>query len=183
MMSRNSSATSADRYGRIAMALHWFLAVLLPMQIALGWYMLSIEEQPGSGWYVAVHVSLGLTIGALVALRVAWRAGHAPPKLPTSVTRWQVTSARASHLLLYLTMILLPVTGYLGAAMSGDPVAYLGNPLPNWPAKNDSLKELLFGAHAVIAWVLVVVVILHVLAAVKHWVKDRDGVFSRMWPW
>lgn len=182
MIPKDISAPSTGRYGRIAMALHWLLALLLPIQVALGWYMLSIEDQPGSEWYFALHVSLGLTIAALVALRVVRRVGHAPHPLPASVARWEVKSSRASHLLLYLAMVLLPVTGYLGASFSGDPVSYFGLPLPGWSAKDDALKELFFSAHSVIAWMLVGLVVVHVLAAVKHLVKDKDGVFGRMWP-
>lgn len=181
-MSSKHSALSTDRYGRIAMALHWLLALLLPIQVALGWYMLSIEDQPGGEWYFVLHISVGLTIAALVALRLVRRIGHAPHPLPASMARWEVKSARASHLLLYLTMVLLPVTGYLGASVSGDPVSYFGLPLPGWSAKNDALKELFFGAHSVIAWMLVVLVAVHALGAVKHLVKDKDGVFWRMWP-
>ena len=174
-------AGHTGRYSQIAIALHWLLALLLPVQVALGWYMLSIEDKPGSSWYFALHVSLGLTLVALVALRVAWRLGHVPPTLPDSVARWEVKSARASHLLLYLMMVLLPVTGYLGASVSGDPVSYFGLPLPSWSARIDSLKELFFGAHSVLAWTLVVLVAVHVLGAVKHLVKGKDGVFWRMW--
>ena len=164
------------------MVLHWLPALLLPIQVALGWYMLSIEDQPGSAWYFALHLSIGLTIAALVALRVVRRLGHAPPSLPASVSLWEAKCARVSHLLLYIVMVLLPVTGYLGASVSGDPMSYFGLPLPAWSAKNEALKELFFGAHSVIAWMLLVLVAVHVLGAVKHLVKDKDGVFWRMWP-
>ena len=73
MSPERTSAPTPGRYGRIAMALHWLMALFLPTQVALGWYMLSIEDKPGSSWYFALHVSLGLTLVALVALRVAWR--------------------------------------------------------------------------------------------------------------
>ena len=181
-MSPERTSATPGRYGRIAMALHWLMALFLPTQVALGWYMLSIEDQPGSAWYFALHISLGLTLAALAALRVRWRLAHAPHPLPASVARWEGNFARASHLLLYFTMVLLLVTGYLGASVSGDAVSYFGLPLPGWSAKNDSLKELFFGAHSVIAWMLVVLVAVHVLGAVKHLVKDKDGVFWRMWP-
>ena len=173
---------STGRYTRTAIALHWLLALMLPAQIGLGWYMLSVEKEPGSETLFALHISIGLTIAILVLARFAWRAAHAPAALPSSVSSWEVKAARLSHLLLYVLMVLLPVTGYLGAALSGDAMSYFGVPLPAWAATNDPLKEQLFTVHAGIAWALVGLVAVHVLRAFKHLLKDRDGVFQRMWP-
>ena len=73
------STVHQSRYGNTAIALHWLVALLLPIQLALGWYMLSIEEQPGSEWYFALHISIGLTIALLVVLRIFWRMRHPAP--------------------------------------------------------------------------------------------------------
>ena len=74
------------------------------------------------------------------------------------------------------------MTGYLGAAFSGEGVAFFGLPMPNWASKNEALKEPLFAAHSIIAWVLVGFIAVHVLAALKHLWVDKDGVFQRMLP-
>ena len=164
------------------MFLHWVLALLVPVQIGLGWYMLSIEDQPGSGWYFALHISLGLTAALLIALRLMWRLRQAPPMLPAAVPAWQAKAARISHPLIYLLMLLMPLTGYLGASFGGEATSYFGLPLPNWSPKNEALKEQLFTTHSLIAWVLVALVALHVLGAFKHLLIDKDTVFRRMWP-
>ena len=181
MQVTNTLIDSTGRYTRTAIALHWLLALMIPAQIGLGWYMLSVEKEPGSETLFALHISLGLTIALLLLLRLAWRAAHPPAVLPASMAPWEVKAARFSHLLIYLLMVLLPVTGYLGSSFSGDVVSYFGAPLPGWAAKNDSLKEQFFAVHGVIAWALVGLVGLHVLGAFKHLLKDRDGVFQRMW--
>jgi cytochrome b561 len=147
----------------------------------MGWYMLSIEDQPGSGWYFALHISLGLTAALLVALRIGWRLHQAPPAAPTELARWQRRAARSSHALLYGLMVLMPLTGYLGAAFGGEAMGYFGVPLPGWLPKNEVLKEQLFTAHSTIAWALVGMIALHVLAALKHLLIDKDTVFRRMW--
>lgn len=170
-----------DGYSKPAKFLHWSLALLLPFQIGMGWYMLSIEDQPGSGWYFALHISLGLTAALLVALRIGWRLHHAPPAAPSESARWQRGAARSSHVLLYVLMVLMPLTGYLGAAFSGETMGYFGVPLPAWLPKNEVLKEQLFTAHSFIAWALVGMIALHVLAAFKHLLVDKDTVFRRMW--
>lgn len=175
-----SADSPAGRYSTPARFFHWSLAVLLPSQIALGWYMLSIEDQPGSGGYFALHISLGLTAALLIALRVIWRLQQAPPALPPGLPGWQRRAARTSHGLLYLLMLLMPLTGYLGAAFSGEAMSWFGIALPGWLAKNESLKEQLFTAHSVIAWALVAVVAVHVLAAIKHLLVDKNTVFQRM---
>ena len=172
--------SSTGRYSLPARFFHWTLAGLLPLQVALGWYMLSIEKQPGSDWYFALHISLGLTAALLIVLRVAWRLQQTPHALPPGLPGWHRQAARTSHGLLYALMLLMPLTGYLGAAFSGEAMTWFGIVLPGWLAKNESLKEQLFTAHSVIAWVLVAVVVVHVLAALKHLLIDKDTVFQRM---
>jgi len=181
-MTTTKTATAfAERYSYPAKVLHWTLALLLPVQIGMGWYMLSIEDQPGSDWYFALHISLGLTATLLIALRVIWRLYQAPPEAPRGLPGWQRKAARTSHGLLYALMLFMPLTGYLGAAFSGEPMSYFGIPLPAWAAKNEGLKEQLFTAHSVVAWILVALIALHVLAALKHLFIDKDTVFRRMW--
>ena len=173
---------AAGRYGYPAMFFHWGLAVLLQVQIGIGSYMLSIEDQPGSGWYFALHISLGLTAALLIVLRSMWRVRQVPPVLLGTVSAWQAKAARISHALLYTLMLLMPLTGYLGAAFGGEAISYFGLPLPSWSAKNEALKEQFFTAHSVIAWLLVAMVTMHVGAALKHLLIDKDTVFQRMWP-
>ena len=183
MRDDSQAQTPSNRYGYPAVFFHWTLAILLPALIGLGWYMLSVEEDPASAWLFDLHKSLGLTAVALILLRIVWRVGHAPAELPETVAAWQAQASRLVHTLLYLLMVLMPVTGYLGASFSGDGVAFFGLPTPEWAVKNDALKEQFFGAHSVIAWILVSVITVHVVAGFKHLWINQDGVFQRMWPW
>ena len=104
MQLTNSLIDSTGRYTRTAIALHWLLALLIPAQIGLGWYMLSVEKEPGSETLFALHISIGLTIALLLVLRVAWRAVHSPAVLPATLASWEARAARLSHLLLYVLM-------------------------------------------------------------------------------
>ena len=171
------------RYSRPAIFFHWVLAALIPFQIGLGWYMLSIEDTPGSAAYFALHVSLGLTAALLIALRLIWRLSNRPIPLPATLPAWQVKVANLTHVLLYVLLVLMPITGFLGASVSGEPIAFFGISLPVWTSENDTLKEQLFTAHSFIAWALVALVLLHVLGALTHLLIDKDSVFGRMWPW
>lgn len=171
---------STWHYARTARWLHWSLAVLLVGQVGLGWYMMSVEDQPGSERFFDLHKSAGLVLAGLIVWRSAWRLGHRPAELPPSVPRWQAKAAWASHWALYGCMLLLPITGYVGASFSSRGVTFLGWSVPTVGWDNRAVRELFFAAHSAIAVAMVIVVALHVMAAVKHLVIDRDNVFERM---
>lgn len=168
-------------YSNLAIALHWILAVLIVAMVSLGWYMMSIEDEPGSGWYFNLHKSIGITILALVILRVLWRLGHKPQDLPASVPTWKVTLAHWTQFLLYVCILVMPITGLAGALYSKSGVIFFGLPLPH-PTPNHDLAEQLFSVHGITVWILVSIVSLHVAGGLKHLLVDRDGVFQRMWP-
>lgn len=172
------------RYSGTAIALHWLVGVLVLGQLALGWWMLELPKSPPglrAGWFNA-HKSIGLTIGLLMLARLWWRARHPAPALPASLPRWQALAARANHWMLYACLLLMPLTGYLGSVFSGYPIRYFGVVLPQWGWASPALKELFSGVHYATVWVLMALIGLHVAAALKHLLVNRDGVFARMWP-
>ena len=173
----------SQRYDRVAVALHWLIAFGVLAQIGLGWWMLDIPKQPvgvRAGWF-NLHKSIGLTLGALVVLRLAWRLAHRPPPLPPSLPRWQQAAAIANHRLLYLCLLVMPLSGYLGSSFSGYPVRFFGITLPGWAARNDALKDLFSQIHYAAAAIFMLLIALHAAAALKH-LLARDGLFGRMWP-
>lgn len=169
------------RYSRLAAALHWALALLLAGMVALGWFMMSVEDEPGSDWYFAQHKSVGILVALLVLLRLIWRLANPPAPLPRSVPTWQARLATFTQGGLYALMVLMPLSGYLGASYSEHGVAVFGWPLPAWAAPDHDRAEQLFDIHGALAWVLVALVAAHVLGSLKHLLKDKDGVFERMW--
>lgn len=182
MTTISTAATDrATHYAPIAVFLHWVLAILIIGMIGLGWYMMSIEHEPGSGWYFDLHKSIGIVTALLILLRAAWRLGHTPDPLPFSVPPWQAAGSRAIHWLLYVAMIAMPLVGAIGAMLSKSGVVFFGRTLPRLFTPDHDLAEIFFTVHSVTAWILVGLISLHVLAAVKHLVIDKDGVFQRMW--
>ena len=174
----------AERYDRVAITLHWVVAVLVLCQISLGWWMSELPKAPAglrAGWF-NLHKSIGLTIGLLVLFRLAWRIGHRPPPLPESMPRWQVRAARASHVLLYAALIVQPLVGYLGSSFTKYPIRYFGFTLPHWGWDAPALKELCSAVHFSLACLITALVALHIAAALKHLLVNRDGVFQRMLP-
>lgn len=172
------------RYHPVSRALHWLVAALVFGQIALGFWMLSIPKSPPglrADWF-NVHKSIGLTVAVLIIARLAWRRRHPPAPLPEAMPAWQRRAAGANHALLYALLILQPTWGYLGSTFTRYPVKYFGLTLPHWGWDSPALKDLFSALHLGTAWLLGAAIALHVAAALKHKLVDRDGVFERMWP-
>jgi cytochrome b561 len=171
-------------YHAFSLALHWLVAMLVFGQITLGWWMLSIPKSPPgqrADWF-NLHKSIGLTVAALMIVRLAWRRLHRPAPLPQQMPAWQRRAALANHALLYTLLILQPIWGYLGSSFTRYPVRYFGVTLPKWGWDSPALKDLFSALHLGTAWLLALLLALHVGAALKHKLIDRDGVFERMWP-
>lgn len=168
-------------YDSLTILLHWTIAFLLIGLIILGLYMISIEKQPNSGWYFNAHKSFGLVAAALILLRLFWRLNHKPAPLPTTVPLWQAKITRLIHWLLYICIIIMPVTGFLGASFSKHGVIFFGLQVPTWVNQNHGIAEQFFEVHKFVAWILITLIVLHVLAAFKHLFINKDKVFQRMW--
>lgn len=168
------------KYGKMAVLLHWSIAVLIAVLLGLGWTMMAIEDDPGSKWYFDLHKSLGLLVLALIVLRIVWRLTHRPAPLPATLPRWQVKLSQWTQGALYLAMLAMPVLGLVGASFSKKGVAFFGIPLPSWAAPNHDTAEQFFGLHGTLAWVLVALIALHAIGGLKHLWVDKDTVFQRM---
>ena len=105
---KQQSALQPWKYTATARSFHWILAGLLPAMAALGWYMMSIEKEPNSGWYFDLHKSIGITVFSLVALRLAWRLSLRPQRLPVSVPGWEQKLSSLIQWLLYACMTVIP---------------------------------------------------------------------------
>lgn len=174
----------AGRYDRVAMTLHWLVAIGVLAQIILGLWMVDIPKLPAGVrvYWFNLHKSIGITLGVLIVVRLAWRFTRRPPPLPSTVPAWQRRVAGASHVLLYACMVTMPLAGYLGSTFSGYPIRYFGVLLPGWGWKDEALKDFFSNVHFFAALLFISLIKLHVLAAFKHLWMDRDGVFHRMLP-
>jgi cytochrome b561 len=175
--------TGAQRYTNFAIFLHWLIAIGVFVMIGLGWYMTDVPKgTPERAFWFNLHKSIGTTIGVLVLIRVWWRVTHRPPALPASMPAWEVTAAKISHALLYACLIVMPVVGFLASNFTKYGVKYFGIPIGPFFPENQGLRDGLQEVHQFTSYVLATVVIVHVLAAVKHLVLDKDRVFERMLP-
>jgi cytochrome b561 len=171
-----------ERYGKPAMLLHWLTAALIVANWLLGLAMVPMHISPRKLQWYLVHKSIGLTVLLLSSLRLGWRAVR-PPPAPVAMPRWQRRAASASHALLYVLLFAIPLSGWLYSSATGVQVVYLGVvPLPDLVPKDRALGDALRLVHVSLNALLFVVFCVHVAAAIKHHVVDRDTALVRMLP-
>lgn len=181
------SSSSGLRYTTTAIALHWVLALGLVGTFALGVYM---HELPFSPWRLKLynwHKWAGVTLLALSLVRLVWRLTHRPPALPVAMEAampaWQRMAHHATHHALYALFFVVPLVGWAYSSAAGFPVVVFGVlPLPDFVPVDKALAELIKPWHEITALALAGLVVLHVAAALKHHLIDRDGLLARMWP-
>jgi cytochrome b561 len=183
----NESASlllTPTRYGRITVLLHWLIALLIVAAFVLGTIMVDIQGlTPAKLRYFAWHKWLGVTVLALTAARLLWRLTHTAPPYAEPMPRCQQLASHFVHGLLYLLMFAVPLSGYFYSLAAGVPVVYLTVlPLPVLMDADPILKPILRELHETLDWILLGVVMLHVLAVMKHRFIDKDSVLSRMLP-
>ncbi|AOY92773.1 cytochrome b [Cupriavidus sp. USMAA2-4] len=175
---------SKAAYGPIAISLHWLVALLIFAAFALGLYMTGIPGlTPTKLKLFSWHKWMGVTIFALALVRVLWRGAKGAPAPAAGTPAWQVKAAAGAHHLLYLLILVVPLTGYFYSSAAGVPVVFLG--LWHMPAliePNDALKAALKPAHEWLNYLMAAIVVVHAAAAVKHQFVNRDGTLARMLP-
>lgn len=175
--------TTAKSYTRTAIALHWLVALLIFLAFPLGMYMHDLPLSPTKLQLYSYHKWLGIAVLVLAAWRIVWRATHTPPALPDKLPRWQQIASHAMHHTLYVLMFAVPMSGWVMSSAKGFKTVWFGVlPLPDLVGKNKALGELLTGVHQSLNYILLLLVVLHVVAALKHHYVDKDDILTRMSP-
>ncbi|HAO93583.1 MAG: cytochrome b [Deltaproteobacteria bacterium GWB2_55_19] len=181
MKDANGGHVGNDRWTWTAIFLHWVVATLIVANFALGEYMGDLAVSPMKLRLYSYHKWLGVTVFALTIIRLAWRAFHAPPPFPAGMPSWERFAAKAAHALLYALIFIIPLAGWLGSSAHGFQTIYLGViPIPDLLAKNNELSELLEEVHEQLNHALLLLVIAHAGAAMKHHFIDKDDILRRM---
>ena len=170
------------RYDPFAITLHWLLALAILVTIGVGLTMTGMPLSPARLRLFNWHKWAGICILALSALRLLWRLAQRPPP-PPPMPAWQRRAAAATHAALYLLFFAVPLAGWAYSSAAGFPVVLFGVlPLPDFVAPDRALSESLKALHRALAWSLAGLAALHVAAALKHQLVDRDGLLLRMMP-
>ena len=173
---------TSPRYSGPAIALHWLLALALFGLFGLGFYMTGLSMSYTLSLHDALPIWAGVTVLALSFLRLAWRLTHRPPP-DVPMPAWQARAAHAAHIALYVLFFAVPLVGWAYSSAAGFPVVWFGVlPLPDFVAPNRELAELIKPLHAILAYTMAAIVMMHIAGAIKHQWIDRDGLLRRMWP-
>jgi cytochrome b561 len=174
------SVATGGRYTRTAIALHWVIAALIACGFGLGWTMTHLAASPLRFLLINWHKTVGISVLCLAILRIVWRLKNPPPpflRMPT----WQRRAAYSSHATLYLLLFTLPLAGWAASNAAGHPVVYFGFVhLPALVPKDTHLAKSFGMAHTALGIFLLLLIIVHIAAALKHHFAERDATLERM---
>lgn len=170
-------------YTGTAKVLHWLILALLIAQFTVAWTMPDIKRDTPVTTLISLHFTFGICILAVAVVRVVWRVTHGEPKPEDGVPPWQTTTARAIHWLLYVLLFVVPILGWINASWRDMPIVMFGHRLPQLVATRAPGWGWTGDVHGILAdYVMLVLVGLHVAAALYHYFIRRDRVLQRMLP-
>ena len=179
-----AAAPGRTRYSGAMQVFHWVTAALMFAILPIAWVMVSLpDDAAGRGLLFTLHKSIGITIVALVAVRLAWRSTRpVVPPVQAGTPRWMAAAGRANHWLLYAILFAMPVSGYVMSASGSHPVSYFGLfALPSLP-QNRAVAGAAYSVHVLVQWAVYALVALHLLATAWHVAVRRDGLLARELP-
>lgn len=176
-----SYRNTLSSYGSVAKTFHWLISVLVICMLIFGYFLGDFPKDVQPLTY-NLHKMTGITILFLMTLRLLWALVNPKPELPIGTLSWQRTAERIGHFTLYLFVILMPLSGWIGSVASGRP-PHLGNVNFELPVPKDkALAGAAFDMHGTAAIILIVLLIGHVLAALYHHYIKKDNILIRMLP-
>ncbi len=178
MQLRNTSR----RYGIISISLHWIFAIAVYAMFGLGLWMVTLSYY--DGWYhqaPELHKSIGVLLMMGLVIRMIWRHISPPPAAPKTHSKFTRISAVAAHITLYALLFALLISGYLISTAEGKPISVFGIfDVPATLADAGSQADIAGVIHLWLAWSVVILSVLHGLAALKHHFIDKDDTLKRM---
>ena len=178
-------ANNRHYYTRTAQLLHWIMAIIFIAAWLIGFYsgnFLTFENNEAlKSDAIDLHKNIATTIIFLIVIRIFWRYTHPVPQLPDSMSPIMKKFAHLGHLALYLILVALPISGCLYSWSAGHPapVLYLFE-IPRLVNADPALMAITHPVHVYLSWFAGLVVIGHILAALKHHFIDKDNVLNSM---
>jgi cytochrome b561 len=179
------------RYTGTAIALHWIIALLIIVNVGLAWAWPNVADESVRP-LINNHKSIGITLLALVIMRLLWRLTHRPPALADHLKTWEKHAAHTAHILLYVVMFAMPLSGWIMDSAwekaADNPNFWFG--LFEWPrlgfvmdmdvATKKSVHDAFGAMHEISAFILYFLVVVHIGGALKHQFLDKDKELARM---
>jgi cytochrome b561 len=171
-------------YTKVAILMHWVMALFILLNLSVGFFMETFANpSPQRSNVLFYHASIGIVIFTLAVFRLGWRLTHQPPPLPQSISKPQQTAAHSLHWVLYLLILVQPISGYVHRMAGAHLVSFFGLfNLPVLIGKNEPLRLLTDAIHDSGGIIIAILVAGHIGVALKHRFIDRDAVMQRMIP-
>lgn len=172
---------TSENFGRISRFLHWLMALWMVGLLVVGLWMVKLPAGPFKFEVIyPTHKMFGVLFLGFVAIRLAWRWANVVPEIPKTNMVWRFF-ANASVPMLYLGMMIMPISGFIMSDAGGHPVSIWGyGQLPHLLEKNEVLSKFAKQIHDSTAWIMIGILCAHVLAALIHHFIFKDQVLRRM---
>ena len=158
--------------------MHWISAILLFIQIPLGFYLVDLDFGPERITVEDIHVTVGLSVFYLVILRLLYKIFNPTPRLEPSVFKGQKFLAKLNHVMLYVTILSITISGILKKLFNGETLMIIFKKIKI--QDNFELGELFYDFHVISNYVLIVLIIIHILAVITHKLFFNDNLLKRM---
>lgn len=182
----DTASTSTARYSRVAIALHWIIALVIMLNFVLAWMAEDLPKAERAAM-MANHKAIGLTVLVLTLVRIAWKLTHKAPPLIETLKAWEAALAKVVHVVMYVLMLAIPIAGWGMTSIygKGAPIDMFGLfGFPAMPVSQDKpTQEMFHELHEITATLMILLFVIHVGAALKHHLVDKDGTMRRMAPW
>lgn len=176
-------SSAPTRYPLPAIALHWLLVALVFALYALGWYMVGIPKgTPPVAYFYNLHKSIGLVAVVPIVWLICWHAAHNAPALPSAMPDWQIKATKTSHLLFYVCLVVMTLSGFIESNFTKYGIRFFGYQLPVLGWEDKTIYYLFNRIHVYTSFLFAALIAVHIAAAFRHLLLGKDGVFQRMLP-
>jgi cytochrome b561 len=182
-MTKTDTMLRSDRYSRVAIAFHWALALLVLTNLTIGLFH---DGMPRAWGVMPIHKSIGITVLVLTLARLGWRLMNPAPAQATTLSAWERTASRAMHWAFYALLLVMPLSGWAMSSFSKTgtprPLTWFNLfDIPYLPVTGE-VAGVGHEAHEILGWTMAALVVIHVLAALRHHFILRDSTLHRMLP-
>lgn len=172
-------------YGSVSKTFHWVISVLVILLLIVGLWMTGLEKNEFRWTIYDLHKSFGLLVLFLMVLRTSWMLSNPKPLSMPHSKFWERIAEKSVHWIFYVVLFLMPISGWIMSTASDHIPRFFGLfslPAPFVTVGNEQLAELMEDTHEALGYFLIFLIVIHVLAALKHHFIDKDEVLRRMLP-
>lgn len=170
-----------NQFSKMTVTLHWLIAIAIIGMLAFGLYIEEMPRSPEKGELMGLHKSIGALILVIALYRLVYRVINKMPEPVSPVEPWQEKATLAAHGLLILGTLYMPISGIMMSVGGGRGLEVFGVQAIASGDKIEWMGDIGHVVHGFGSTLLIIVILLHVAAALKHQIIDKDDTMKRMW--